>query len=168
MNKQQYSKSSLVGRIYYWYHGRYPGEARKLSDGSTYPTMGTDSCSVRRTILFLAPFEAVFGDKLTGFPLWFVWFTGLQIYALANWGVHVTGSEEFALLAAIYLIMFGVALIELGGIAWLVSQFLWGALENRVSVTISTPKQVKQSLEIAHDWWDDFYNKVCKPVEWVE
>ena len=164
MKKREYSKNSMIGKIYKWVTGNY---------------IDTDSCNVRNTVLFKAPIKALFGINLFysswwdgHVQLWFVWATIYQVYVLANWqrlivDQSVLGIEMFfyPIFPVILLISAFEALIAIVAIGFGIWTVLT-AVGNRISSGVSDA--TRPTNDIINEWYEEIKNKVCKPVSWVE
>ena len=155
MIKRQYSKSSWVGRVYKWYTGGY---------------INTDSCDVRNVVLFKAPFKFLFTQDLTWFePIsgyiqpWFLWATATQILMLlADWeyiGMMEVRTWHLLALPFIGLALF-VSFVEAMIIVFGVL-FGFGAVAGKMTNAV-----LESPSEHLAEWWYDFKNKVCRPIEW--
>ena len=172
MNRK-YRKSSWVGKIYKWTKGHHHN---------------TDSCSVKKVVLWEAPIKLLFKQKLFYFSLlditfhaWFIWHTAIQIYFVANWEWLTTADKNFTLfnllLAATFPFVALITMIEIFAVIIMVvmgvvsvfkmiGQRIRGKvvtpIENRMR-TISAPVE-----NYITEWYGEAKDKLCKPVTWVE
>jgi len=161
MKKQKYSKSSWIGQIYHYVHGKFPN---------------TNSCDVRKTVLFLAPGKWFVSIKLTrwNIPLWALIPVGIQVHLMIVANTLITLSEQATITLEETAIPFfywipaqvitaGMLAVELIGF---VSLGFFGLVKNYCWLT--KRDSIKHIWEILMGWWDDFYNRVCKPIVWVD
>ena len=168
MNRK-YRKSSWVGKIYKWTKGHHHN---------------TDSCSVKKVVLWEAPIKLLFKQKLFYFsPIdediraWFIWHTAIQIYMVINWGRIFADKPNLIWLDVLVLpTLFFVALITVfevilvvGGIVsvfQVIGQRIHdkaiAPIENRMR-TISAPVE-----NYITEWYGEAKDKLCKPITWVE
>ena len=170
MNRK-YKKSSWVGKIYKWTKGHH---------------YDTDSCSVKKAVLWEAPIKLLFKQKLfyispldTSVHAWFIWHTAIQIYAIANWerlsgGIFI-GLE--LLLLPVLPIVAVITLIEVivaGVIVVAVIVEMFQMIGRRVRSKVVTPIEnrmhtISKPVEnYFTEWYGELKNKLCKPVTWVE
>ncbi len=175
MNRK-YKKSSWVGKLYKWTVGQH---------------YDTDSCSVKKAVLWDAPIRLLFKQKLFYFSpvdeninTWFIWHTAIQIYVVANWGRLFVEEPTFIWLDVLvfptlpfvgiltFIEAVAVVIILVGGILGIfrvIGQRVRGKVVTPIENRMRTIRTISAPVENYFiEWYDELKNKLCKPVTWVE